>query len=116
MMAIVARLLAFLAPFLIFLALVAMLRRIDRKGGFADPRTANRLVALLFVIALAVTGTIIWVAMNREPQDPRALRYVPPHFEEGRVVPDRLAPKREEPRRAPTDEPERKDDGSPPRP
>ncbi len=113
MMAVVVRLLAFLAPFLIFLALVALLRRVDRRGGFSDPRTANRLVALLFIVALSVTATIVWVAMNREPQDPRALRYVPPHFEEGRVVPDRLAPKREKPRRRPADEPEREDDEPP---
>ncbi len=114
-MAVVLRLLAFLAPFLIFLALVALLRRIDRRGGFSDPRTANRLVAALFVLVLAITAAIVWVAANREPQDPHALRYVPPHFEEGRVVPDRFAPKREEPRRPPPDDAGRKDDEPSPR-
>ncbi len=107
-MGMLLRLLAFLAPFIVFFLLVLLVRRLERAGRFRDPRTARRLTLAFFLTALAVTALMIYAAARRPAMDPRSLRYVPPHYEEGRIVPDELDPAREPPRRRPEGEP---DDG-----
>ncbi len=107
-MGILLRLLAFLAPFLVFFALVWLVRRFERAGRFRDPRTARRLILAFFATAVVVTGLIFYVAARRPAMDPRSLHYVPPHYEEGRIVPEEFDRDRTPPKRRPEEPP---DDG-----
>lgn len=108
-MGIFLRLLAFLAPFLVFFGLVWLVRRFERAGRFRDPRTARRLILAFFATAVVITGLIFYVAARRPAVDPRSLHYVPPHYEEGRIVPEEFDRNRRPPKRPPE---EPSDDGS----